>query len=462
MKKRIFSIVLAFTLFCIGIVGCGKQDSENNDKNTDVKKTVYTGDGRIELTFWTTYGSKTLAYLEDIIDDFNESQDKYYVVPYNNGGHTEIRTKLLTSNKDNYPSLFCGTPATTSYYANSGVTVAIQDFIDADSDDWASKVYESVKNTYCDLDEKMWGYPLGVSCSGYFVNVDALKAAGYTVEDVTSFEKIVEIAKAITSKGICKYGLSFYATGIELVDMLTLQGVDMIDCENGFSGAPTKTVLLEGDNYKTMQKVAELFGSLYKEEIAMPYGTDTGGEAFPAFNSGKLAMLYATNSWAHYVIDGQPDFQYTFIPSVGVDENAEYKGYVLSEGTGMYIANTGNEEEMKGAYEFIKFVAKPENQSYWCQGLGYMPNTAEAAADEGYVSWMNTNLPASQDIIALIQQSPKELRTPYIECANELMSVGGTLFSYVSIDPNGDVKPYIEEVVNNLQEGIDIWVERKK
>lgn len=465
MKKRIVSIMLVVALVCLSLFGCGVGDKlgsdgkADNSDTEDAKETVYTEDGKIELTFWTTYGSKTLKYLQDIIDDFNESQDTYYVVSQNNGNHTQIRTKLLASDKKNYPSLICGMAANTGYYASSGVVAAIQDFIEADSDDWSSRLYEAVRNTYCDTEGKLWGYPLGVSCSGYYVNVDALKKAGYTVSDISSFEKVTEIAKSVTKKEICKYGLSFYGNGIELVDMLTLQGVDMVDNDNGFSGTPTKTTLSEGEGYQAVEKVANLVADLYNANAVLTYSAT---ENFSMFNSGNLAMVYATNSWTHYVVDGSPDFEYTFVPSVGIDENAEYKGYVLNEGTGMYIANNGNKEEMQGAYEFIKFMSKPENQSYWCQALGYMTNTAEAAAEESYAAWMNKNLPALKDIMAQIQETPKELRTPYVECANELMSVGVTLLSYISVDSEGDLKPYIEESVEYLQEGIDVLQQRRQ
>lgn len=455
LSKRLLALLLSMIL-CLSLCACGgeKSSSDNGDD--------YEEGETVEIALWFMSGSLSQSYLEQLVDKFNASQDDYWVVIYNNGNFSAIRTKLeTTQNKADYPDLFCGQATATCYYDSQDYVMPLQQMIDADEEDWTAGVYDNVKNTYTNTNGEYVGFPLGVSCSGYWVNVDALKAAGYTLDDLTSYEKIASIAEEITQKGICKYGLSTLGTGVELMDMLTLEGVDYVDSDNGYSGKPTKSLLLEGETYEAYKKSATIYADLIDKGVMLEHGTDCSTECWPLYNSGDLAMLYATNSWAHYVFDGQPEFEYAFVPAVGLDEDAKYKDQAIVEGTGLFVTNTENEKKMQGAYEFIKFMAQPENQSQYCELLGYVPYTEEAFNQEDYQTWMNEKLPSAQLIKDRIVNASADLRTPYVEVFDEMLSVTNTLYSYLSSDPKGDMDYYLEYAADVLNQGLEIWLERQ-
>lgn len=453
LSKRLLALLMCMAL-CLGLCACGDKKTGSDDDYEDGET--------VEIALWFMSGSLSQSYLEQLVDKFNASQDDYWVVIYNNGNFSAIRTKLeTTQNKSDYPDLFCGQATATCYYDSQDYVMPIQQMIDADEEDWSAGVYDNVKNTYTNTDGEYVGFPLGVSCSGYWVNVDAIKQAGYTLDDLTSYEKIASIAEEITKKGICKYGLSTLGTGVELMDMLTLEGVDYVDADNGYSGKPSKSLLMEGETYEAYKKSATIYADLIDKGVMLEHGTDCSTECWPLYNSGDLAMLYATNSWAHYVFDGQPEFEYAFIPAVGLDENAKYKDQAIVEGTGLFITNTENERKMKGAYEFIKFMAQPENQSQYCELLGYIPYTEEAFNQDGYQSWMQEKLPSAQLIKDRIVNASSDLRTPYVEVFDEMLSVTNTLYSYLSSDPKGDMDYYLEYAADVLDQGLEIWLERQ-
>lgn len=452
--KRLTALMLCL-LLCLSVCGC--DNSNNTDNGSD--------DETVEIKLWFMSGSLSQSYLEQLVDKFNASQDNYWVVIYNNGNFSAIRTKLeTTQKKSDYPDLFCGQATATCYYDNAEYVMPVQKYIDADEENWTAGIYENVKNTYTNTNGEFVGFPLGVSCSGYWVNVDALKEAGYTLDDMTSYEKIAQIAQDVVSKGICQYGLSTLGTGVELMDMLTLQGVDYVDADNGLSGAPSESLLLEGDTYAAYQKAASIYADLVDKGVMLPHGTDCSTECWPLYNSGDLAMLYATNSWAHYVFDGQPEFEYAFVPAVGLDENAKYQDQAIVEGTGLFMTNTENEAKMQGAYEFIKFMAQPENQSQYCQLLGYVPYTDEAYNQADYQQWIEEKMPSVAEIRRKINNASADLRTPYVEVFDEMLSVTNTLYSYLSDDPkceNQTMEYYLQYAAGKLTEGLAIWLERQ-
>ena len=144
-----------------------------------------------------------------------------------------------------------------------------------------------------------------------------------------------------------------------------------------------------------------------------------------------------------------------------MDENAKYKGCALTEGTGFYMCDTGNEKKMQGTYEFIKFASKPENQVIYCTSLGYVPYTDEAVQSADYQAYMAENFPSAQGIMDKMKAAPADLRTPYTEVFDEMCKVTTTLLSNIASDPKGDLEDYMKQSAFQLEEGLEILSERQ-
>lgn len=449
MKKRVKQLGVLVIAIMMFVCGCGGGTS-------DSKKT---SSGKTEVVLWHTWGTKNAAHVQTMADEFNASQDDYEVTLVNQASAGMIRQKLAALTPEEYPAIFCGTPTATCYYDSVSYVKPLQEFLDADEDNWEEKIYSSIKTAYSNLNGELVGSPFGVSSAGYFVNLDMLKKAGYTLEDVTSFEKMVKIAIDVYKKGIAKYGISYSTTGVELINTMTLQGIDVVDNGNGYDGEVTASLIMEGKTYEAVKEHMSLVASSYEAGAAMAYGSDS---ATQSFYNGSVAFYGATNSWTHYIVDNGATFEWAFVPDHGLNDNAKYKDYALTEGTGFYITNSGNEKSMQGAYEFIKFVAQPEKQAMWCSELGYLPYTEEASTQQVYVDWVNENCPSLLTLSEKIKNAPAELRGPYTRVPDDLLNLGSFLYNYISTDPTGEMKDYFEEATLTLDEAIEIQAMRNK
>lgn len=445
--KKIGAVLLAAILVCGTLSACGKEDSSNSSKNAD---------GKIVISLWSTYGTYGTKYMEELIDKFNDSQDKYFVEGSAGYDAASIRTKMQTSKQSTYPSLICGTSTTMASYAKASYVKPLQDFIEKDSEDWTANMFPGVRRCYSDLDGRLIGNPTGVSCNGYIINVDILNQLGYKVEDLTSFEKIAQIAKEAVSKKVCKYGISF-ASGVDLVDMVTMQGGMFVDADNGYSGEATKSTLMEGVAYDAITKASTILADLFASGTALDFGY--GSDCTAIFNANDLLFWKCTNSSTHNIYESGTKINWSFIPSVGVDENAKYKNAALSEGTGIFICNTGDEEEMQGAYEFIKFIAKPENQVEFEKGIGYVPYTTEAA--DLYEEWSNVNFPSATGIIEKLKTSPADLALPFVDIGGEINTAMTDLLGNIAVYPDADLSSYIQEASETIDIGLKVYSSRK-
>ena len=456
LMKRCGILVLVFALVCSVFVGCGGAANVENGEENAANQPAEEG-GKTKLILWSTYGTYGTQYMKELVDGFNDSQDQYVLEVSSGSDASGIRVKMQTSEQKNYPSLICGTSTTMASYAKANYVVPLQQFIDADEEKWTETMYSAVKGCYTDLEGNLLGIPTGVSFNGYLVNVDILEAAGYTLADLTSFEKIAEIAKTAVEKDLCKYGISF-ASGVDLVDMLTMQGVDIVDSNNGYDGNATKSVLMDGESNAALKKAATLIADLFQSGVALDYGY--GADCAAIFKSNNLLFWKCTNSSSHNIFTSSSAINWAFVPSVGVDENAAYKGCALSEGTGIFICNTGNEKEMQGAYEFLKYIAQPENQFKFTTGIGYVPYTTEAT--EIYLPWAEENFPSASSILEMLQNSPDELGLPFVDVGGEINIAMGDLIGDIAAYPDGDIDTFIQEASTAIDNGLAIYLMRSE
>lgn len=445
--KKWMALLMAVVLVGGVLTGCGNGKS-GSDSETN---------GPVKLVLWSTYGTYGTQYLNTLIEKFNDSQDEYVLESSSGSDASTIRSKMQSSKVENYPSLICGTSTTMTAYAEAEYVAPLQQFIDKDSEDWNAGMFDAVRYAYSDQEGKMIGYPVGVSCNGYLVNMDLLKEVGYTLEDLTSFEKIAKIATEAVEKKVCKYGLAYYS-GVDVLDMLTMQGVDLVDGGNGYAGEVTKSLLLEGETNASLKKATEIISQMYKDGVSLDYGY--GSDCSSIFKANDLLFWKCTNSSTHNVFTANSGMEWAFIPSVGVDENAEFKGDALSEGTGIFICNTGDEKEMQGAYEFIKFLSKPENQNYFAQGIGYLPYTQEATTE--YLEWAKTNFPSADDLLNKLSNTPKELQLPYVAVGGEINLAFADLLGAISVKPDGNLDNYIEDASDAINAALKIYKTRQE
>lgn len=454
--KKLIAFLLALVM-CLSLAACGGNDTPAADAPAadTPAADAPVQDGVVEITWWTNYGSTSVVVIQELIDAFNASQDQYHVTIERQGGAAELKAKLRSTKAENLPVMFSGTPATTSFYANSDFTYCFQDLLDADSEDWTSDLYSAIRTSYCDTEGKMWGFPFGVSCTGVWVNEDILKAAGYTIGDITSFVKLCQIAKDITKGGYATYGMGFHKDGAYLNNMMTLEGVDAVDNDNGYTDFATRSLYTEGATNAALTEAMTAYAELYANGAAMPFGNDVNGEIIPSFVSGDVAMFFATNSYAAKLLSYESNINFTFIPMVGLTENAAHEG-VISSGTGNYICASASDAEKQGAYEFIKFLAQAENQSFWCEQTGYIPYTQACSDYESYKTWMTENFPAAEQLLADLLATDGSLKLPYISVATDQLNANILMMEQLYIDPAGDVQAYLEEAAATIDEALEI------
>lgn len=122
----------------------------------------------------------------------------------------------------------------------------------------------------------------------------------------------------------------------------------------------------------------------------------------------------------------------------------------------MFIANSEDEAQMKGAYEFIKFMSRPEIQVDWCTYRGYIPYTKTAAADQKWIDYENEFYPSAGVLMDMMENTPEELRFPNTQLMAQVLSTNANIKSVIMTEPDTNIDELINNAATSINESIEI------
>jgi ABC-type sugar transport system, periplasmic component len=135
-KKLVLPLILILGIVFIAVFG----------RAVSAKSAVK--DNRTPIVFWHEMGGPSEQALEQVVDGFNKSQNKYKVIPKYQGTYDEAIQKILqTHNTSTSPAVFQAFDISTAQMLHSGYTTPVQNFIDEDNYD-VSKISSVARAFY--------------------------------------------------------------------------------------------------------------------------------------------------------------------------------------------------------------------------------------------------------------------------------------------------------------------------
>ncbi|GLI06843.1 MULTISPECIES: ABC transporter substrate-binding protein [Paenibacillus] len=364
MKKWML-LLLVFALV-VSVFGCS--NSAGSDGKTEARKS---DDGKIKVTFWHAMSGDLGKHVQTIVDKYNASQNKVKVEAVFQGSYEEALTKLKSvGGTAEAPTIVQVNEVGTKYMIDSGFIQPVQDFMDKEKYD-ISQLEPGILSYY-QVDGKLYSLPFNASNAVLFYNKDKFKAAGLNPEQPPkTFGEIREAAKKL-SKGDEK-GFAILIYGWFIEQLLANQGADFVDQGNGRSGTPTKSLI----NGPEGLAIFKWLDDMNKDGSLGNYGRKWD-DILAAFQAGKVAMYLDTTGDTTYNVQNAP-FQVGtgYLP---VPDGKQPQGVVIG-GASLWMMKSVAQEEKDAAWDFMKFVAKPETQAEWASNTGYFPIT-KAAYDQ--------------------------------------------------------------------------------
>lgn len=368
-------------LFSVGVLaaGCGNSETADSSGNESA-------DGKTTLDFWSFWGSGARQeVIEEIIDDFNASQDKIEV-KYSYQPWGDIWTKSLSSiTAGNPPDVIVQDINSVAQRAEAQQATNLSEYIEEGfSDEFYPQLWDTVE-----YEGDAYAVPFNTDTQVIFYNKTHFKEAGISEEQLPqTWEELETVARKLDVKNGDDFErIGFYPLwnlGADVWALNADDGVSWFDKD--------ENVKIDTDN-----KVEALEWILDWQEY---YGQDTinrleaefGSGVADPFISGLVAMRAQNINYYSSLAENAPDdFEFGVIQ---IPEKESGSGH-WSWGGGFVLEVPYGAKDPEASYEFIKYLSTPEVQEKF--GEKSFDIMANRTANENLVN--NDNLDENGQMI---------------------------------------------------------------
>ncbi len=358
--KRTWGIVLGITLLTASFAGCGTSGgNEEESQNVSGEKAT--------VQFWHCMSGTNGDLVEQIVSDFNASQDEVEVVATYQGTYAEAAAKAEQAIfAGNAPDILQVAQDNVGRLAENGAFADLLPFMEADDVDADDFVEGFVADAY--YDDKLVAVPFGRSSQILHINKTVLDEMGCEIP--TTWEELKEVANKCTvieNGETTRYGLSVPFDQWEFFALIQQAGGSFFNEDKTGLGC-----LEDGTAKKAFSFMRDL-----QESGALYYNDPANDQDNQMFTSGMAAMTINSSGAITTRIDTiGDDFEYVVAPLV-----SDVTASMPTGGSGFGIlAASGLQEE---AWEFVKWFIQDEKGGLaFVIGSGYLPFTKTMVESE--------------------------------------------------------------------------------
>ena len=417
MKKKLLSALLSAAMVASLLIGCGAKEAEapaaeapaaeetveeeaTEETTEDATEEVAAGEGQV---YYLNFKPEQDEQWQALAKSYTEQTGvPVTVVTAASGTYEETLTAEIA--KDEAPTLF---------QVNGPVGLA--NWSDYCYDLTGSEILSNLTSDSFALKngDEVAGIAYVIESYGIITNVELLEKAGYTTDDIKSFEDLKKVAEDITARS-SELGFSaFTSTGMDgssdwrFKTHLANLPIYFEYQEDGISD----TKAIKGtylDNYKQIFDLYINNSTCSPKELA----TKTGDDAENEFAEGK-AVFFQNGSWEYgnLIGKGMTDDQLKMIPIyVGAGDEAN-QGLCTGTENFWCVNNEASEEDIEATLTFINWCVSSDEGTQAMADMGFTipfknakenPNVfvqqdaAYTAEGKVPVSWNFTTMPSEE------------------------------------------------------------------
>ena len=206
MKKliavlMILALSVSLLADCGGNSGSSAPASSGSSTGSTGGSSAPASSGPVKIEFWHSMGSSTGELVQEIVDEFNASQDEVYVDCIYQGDYTTAGTKLQAAAAGgDLPHVVAVEITRVGMYASAGFLMDLLPYAESDPDFDLDALYPGVMD-FSYYEGQLVSLPNGRSVPVMYYNVDALKAAGIDKAPET-WDELVAASNAVTGNGV--------------------------------------------------------------------------------------------------------------------------------------------------------------------------------------------------------------------------------------------------------------------
>lgn len=328
-----------------------------------------------EVHFWHAFTGRLGELVKGQVAEFNASQKDFVVVESHKGNYSETLNAGIAAfrAKEQPHILMVYEVGTATMMAAGGAIRPVYEVMAESGATFDPDAYiGAVKGYYTTTDGQMLSLPFNSSTPVLWVNRDAMKAAGVNPDtDMSTWEQVDEVLTKLKAGGEDCPLVTAWQSWIHLENFSAYHNVPFASKDNGFAGLDTELMLNGKPQVAHLSKMAE-----WAKDGKFIY-TGRRNEGGANFRAGDCALF--TESSAGYAgISSEAKFDFEVRPLPYWKAITNKPQNTIIGGASLWVMAGHNQDEYKGAGEFLSFLSSSDVQAKWHQNTGYLPITMAA------------------------------------------------------------------------------------
>lgn len=392
MKKTIMSLVLAGTMAVSCLSGCGSSASESTSGSsssasssavpgTTAESSAAASGEKTEIEFWYAGGKTAVNIVQEIVDEFNASQDAYEVTTVTQADYTETYQKLQAGIAGNdAPDLVLLDSTSARVLSDKSLLTDLSVMMDADSEFNMDDYLSVFTDQGIDDNGKVYAFPAYGTTQVLYYNIAAWEAAGIDPESIETWQDLAEAARTIKEKTDCDYGWEPMWGYKNLIDAAMSNGASV------FSEDGTQVTI----NSTEWVEVFEAFRTwIHDEQIMAIHSGGQGWEYW--YNTMDDALNGVAGGYTGSSGD-QADLDFTVVAAMEQPAwDADSSSAPLAEALTLSVLEGSSDAEKAGAYEFLKYFTNADSQTKWTMATGYVAVNKNISDNADYQTYVEEN-----------------------------------------------------------------------
>lgn len=326
-----------------------------------LKSPLYASEQRIPLIFWHSMAGQLGVEVNQLIQQFNQTQKEYEVVPVYKGDYIESLTSFAAAFRaKNPPNMIQVFEVGTSVMRFPRGVVKLVDVLLREQGVVLPEDYfpAAVRETYSDHGQLM-AFPFNVSIPVIFYNADLLAKFGVTAQTFPkTWEALESLVRRLHQAGIACGYTSAYPTWVLIESYLALHGLAV----NGESS----------EIYHNKHLIAHIKRvRRWQQMHYFEYGGH-GDDPTVLFTSERCSML-SQSSGAYAGLSELVPFHLGIAPMPLDLAASSVRHHNVVGGAAIWVVAGQSPTVERGIAQFLAFLALPKVQQAWFEHTGYLP-----------------------------------------------------------------------------------------